>query len=362
VNQALYLARAKSALKTLFVADALAMPVHWFYRVSDIYRAFPGGVRKFEDAPDYHPSSIMSLHSTTAGGRKKPSGNRQKQIIGDVILKGKREYWDTPNIHYHHQMKAGENTLNAHCARVLIRSLLKNNGHYDLDVFLDDYIDFMTSDSFQHHDTYAESYHRGFFSNLVSGKPAHQCGATTHDTASIGGLVTIGAIVLSERLRGTPLDNVQSICKAHLYLTHPDSKLARICEHYVNLIEHLLFRDPSASARQIINQTALTSVGIDLEKLSRTVKDDTEVIGSRLSSACYIEHSWPATLYLAYKYNDDIKQGLISNTNLGGDNVHRGSLLGVILGLINAQTIEDFYAQLVDHDQISEEISNLMEL
>ena len=60
-----------SAIKDLFVADSLSMPVHWFYRVSDIYSLFPNGIANLEDAPPYHPGSIMSLHSTWGGGRKK---------------------------------------------------------------------------------------------------------------------------------------------------------------------------------------------------------------------------------------------------------------------------------------------------
>jgi hypothetical protein len=36
--------RVKSALKTSFIADALAMPVHWYYQPQDIERAFVGSI------------------------------------------------------------------------------------------------------------------------------------------------------------------------------------------------------------------------------------------------------------------------------------------------------------------------------
>ena len=61
--------RTDAALKNLFVADALAMPVHWYYNPLDIEKAFPGGITRLEAAPEYHPGSIMSLHSTAKGGR-----------------------------------------------------------------------------------------------------------------------------------------------------------------------------------------------------------------------------------------------------------------------------------------------------
>ena len=33
--------RAKAALQLLYVADALSMPVHWFYNPLDIQKPFP---------------------------------------------------------------------------------------------------------------------------------------------------------------------------------------------------------------------------------------------------------------------------------------------------------------------------------
>jgi len=73
--------RARSALQNLFIADALAMPVHWFYNVNDIQKAFPGGVDRFEAAPALHPSSIMPLHSTRHGGRGKQRADDKTQHI-----------------------------------------------------------------------------------------------------------------------------------------------------------------------------------------------------------------------------------------------------------------------------------------
>jgi ADP-ribosylglycohydrolase len=37
-------------------------------------------------------------------------------------------------------------------------------------------------------------------------------------------------------------------------------------------------------------------------------------------------------LYLAWKYADDFEAGLISNTHLGGDNCHRGMVMGAMIG------------------------------
>ena len=112
--------RARSSLKLIFTADALSMPVHWFYNPRDISTYFPpSGIVKMEPAKPNHPSSIMNLHSTAAGGRG--SQTNSKQIVGDVILKGKRQFWGQKGMHYHNGMPAGENTLNAYCARLMLR-------------------------------------------------------------------------------------------------------------------------------------------------------------------------------------------------------------------------------------------------
>ena len=56
------------------------------------------------------------------------------------------------------------------------------------------------------------------------------------------------------------------------------------------------------------------------------------MIGQRVSPACYIEDAFPASLYLAWKYAEDFEPGIIANTNVGGDNCHRGAVVGALLG------------------------------
>ena len=56
------------------------------------------------------------------------------------------------------------------------------------------------------------------------------------------------------------------------------------------------------------------------------------MIGQRLSAACYIPNAFLASLYLAWKYADDFEAGVIANTNVGGENCHRGAVIGAMLG------------------------------
>lgn len=345
-------ARVVAALKNAFIADALAMPVHWYYNPADILKDFPGGVQQFADAPRFHPSSIMSLHSTSEGGRSKASKRAKKAIVGDVILKGKRQYWTGTNQHYHQGMKAGENTLNAHCARVMLRSSVDR---YQQDAFLDGYIKLLCSDTAAHPDTYAESYHRGFFANLADGKRAHECGAVTHDTASIGGLVTIGPLALLCALKGDELNDIQNICRKHLYLTHPSEALGEVCDYYVELLYRLLYRT-NASPQDILEDIAMRGSHFSLAKLAAKNKSDIEIVGREFSPACYISDAWPSVMYFAYRYAQDGKKALVANTNSGGDNVHRGFVLGTIMGLIEGTPISNLFEHLTDAKEIEREI------
>jgi len=355
--------RVASALKTQFISDALAMPVHWFYQPLEIERAFPGGIQRFEAAPEFHPSSIMSLHSKRKGGRQTSdtSGNTATEVVGDIILKDKAQFWDTPNMHYHQGMQAGENTLNAYCARVLMRVLASSPESYNKKTFVNAYIDFMTAQPPDHPDTYAESYHRGFFANFAQGRKPEECAMKTHDTASVGGLVTLAPLVFSERLKGASESAIEVICREHLALTHPDDSLMRVSDRYVKLLCGLMDGPDEDGVKALLIEAGKGSQDFDLVELVKRNLPDNQVVGHIFSRACYISDSWPVVLYLAYKYQNDPWQALKVNTNLGGDNVHRGMVLGVLFGLQSNTVATNWFNQLVNHNAIGQEIDALID-
>ncbi len=67
---------------------------------------------------DKFEGSIMNLSNTGGAGR----GSDKGDIVGSVILHGKKQYWGRgQNNHYHLGLLAGENTLEAQLARLLTR-------------------------------------------------------------------------------------------------------------------------------------------------------------------------------------------------------------------------------------------------
>ena len=155
--------RKRSAMFGLFVADATAMPVHWMYDLRQLQHDY-GEIKDFVKPKDQFVGSIMNLSNTGGGGR----GSDKGDIVGDVILHGKKKYWVRGgNNHYHLGLKAGENTLEAQLARVLSKSI-KETGSFDAENFTKRYVNFMTTPG-SHNDTYASTCHRMFFANFVKG-------------------------------------------------------------------------------------------------------------------------------------------------------------------------------------------------
>jgi ADP-ribosylglycohydrolase len=319
--------RIRGAIWGMMVGDALAMPVHWYYRLSELQRDF-GVIRDYQAPKEVHPGSIMSLSSTSRAGR----GNQAGDVVGEVILKGRKHHWGPAGRHYHQGMQAGENTLNALCARLVLRSVCRKKGH-DTDDFLAAYVQFMTTEG-SHNDTYAESYHRDFFANWARGVPVERCaGATGHDTASIGGLVGLAPVVLAVAAGGDAEQAVQAGLR-QLRLTHQSQPLEVFAAAYCRLLAQLVYAPPPALTPLL--QTQTSGLGKGLSALLGQANDHrnaaTRVVGGLYSPACYIEDSFPSVLYLAARYAHDFEGALIANTNAGGDNCHRGSVLGALLG------------------------------
>lgn len=63
-------------------------------------------------------------------------------------------------------------------------------------------------------------------------------------------------------------------------------------------------------------------------------------------------------LYMAGHYAGSMEEGLLTNANCGGENVHRGAVLGALWGAhVGAEAANnEFAAQLFDREALSGEI------
>ena len=316
--------RAKAALFGMLIADAVAMPVHWMYDVRAL-KADYGEIKGYVRPKETFQNSIMNLSNTGGAGR----GSFDGSIIGDVINHGKKQYWVRGgNFHYHLGLAAGENTLEAQLARLLMRTLAagsRTSAASDMaSNFRSEYISFMRTPG-SHNDTYASTAHRMFFANLMAGKQPEQCADQDgHNIDAIDALtLTVPVIV---HFASAPTAVLHAKVREIIRVTRKTDAL----DHHATCLADLL----SAVLKGTPLRAALDAASTSHFGNPRAVADlaaKFAMYGDPMV-ACYIDSSFPAFLGMAYKYADSFEAGILANANAGGENVARGSLLGAVLG------------------------------
>ncbi|MGC6426148.1 MAG: ADP-ribosylglycohydrolase family protein [Akkermansiaceae bacterium] len=300
-----------AAYEGSLAADALAMPVHWYYDRPALDRDYPD-LLPLQAPKPFHPDSIFWRSHYEPVNEK-----------GDIIHD--KSAWGERGIHYHRNLSAGENTMNFKLAQALYDQVRKS-GRYEIEAWARQYVHLMLTPGW-HDDTYIEEYHRGFFTRYAQGKPLLKCGIRDEH---IGGLATVPALVAA--LDQTPLEEVRPIIKSHVALTHRHSNVLRAADCLTRLLHHL--RDGTPLRQALMEAAGDWFSTKKAEKWSR--QPDRIIIGERLSPACYIDQSFPASLYLAWKYHDDLAAAIEANARVGGDSCHRGAVVGSLVAAQNS--------------------------
>jgi len=317
--------RTGGALYGMFIGDAMAMPVHWYYDTMALRRDY-GTITNYQKPRNPHPDSILWRSSFPV-----------KRGAVD-ILHDQRQHWGVRGIHYHQFLQAGENTLNVKLARELL-ILLEQDGCYTPESWLERMVSFLTSPE-SHNDTYIEEYLRHFFNAHADENELTECGRK--DEKHIGGysLMLPLSIAFSEQT-----DYATRVSLEHLALTHGGLLMntwgAVIVSTLLNVLKGNSMKDSIEAAAQE------SKIDIDMalyEKLAEY--PDSTVVTKHFSSACYVDYAVPATIFLALKYANSPEEGIIANTMCGGDNVGRGAVLGALLGAVNG--MEGWPSEWVD--------------
>ena len=299
--------RKRGCLLGAFLGDALAMPVHWYYDRGALARDY-GRVTELVAPKNPHADSILWRSSYAA-----PNAN------GD-ILHDQAKFWGRRGVHYHQFLRAGGNTLNMQLALELLASL-RACGGYDRADYLRRYVDFLTTPG-RHRDTYVEECHRNFFTKYARGKKPEDCGG---EDIHIGGLAHVP--VLAVWYADDEAAALAAV-REHVRVTHRGELVETAARDLTKMLLAILH---GAAVRESIEKSGNGWVG--RKKLeSWAARPDEEVVGGILSPACYLEDSFPASLFLAWKYAGDLEAALVANTNLGGDNCHRGIVVGALAG------------------------------
>ncbi|NBR72649.1 MAG: ADP-ribosylglycohydrolase family protein, partial [Proteobacteria bacterium] len=196
-------------------ADALAMPVHWYYDRAALARDY-GTVVGYRAPRNPHADSILWRSKYTPLNEK------------GEILHEQAQYWGQRGVHYHQFLKAGENTLNLQLARELY-DWIRSHGGYSSEGWLRHYADFMLTPG-RHRDTYVEECHRGFFTRYAQGKPLAKCGIRDEH---IGGLAHVPALMAA--CNDLKLGRLRAVVKEHVGSTHAHPNVLRAADTFVRV-------------------------------------------------------------------------------------------------------------------------------
>lgn len=402
--------RVESALWGLFVGDALAMPVHWYYNVGNIYRDFKDGINGYEAPRHPHPEAFMVGMKYDADVESAQRLGRRYDILHEHVRfydasysplemrladreseHGNAVAAPDERFHYHHGLAAGDNTLAAHLVRVLMRSVIAEGG-YDQDAFLEAFVDHMTTPG-RNNDPYTEIYIRRWFENWTRGLPGYAAGDYQRRTWSIG---SHGGIIRPLVLGMLPRTDYQAVGVGieHHNLTHRSennvsaltvfvpllralvsgAEAASVTDHYGRSIRlprvtgrelYTLYRDhggpggiPRAEMWRL--HTTFRDEPFEVAQTAQEFVDPRELV-TRFATACYPEHGIPLALTIAHQNDYAPHAALVANANAGGDNVHRGMILGLLVGAAHPVP-QDLRDGLSDAEAIAEEIAAFAEL
>ena len=403
--------RLANALWGLFIGDALAMPVHWYYNTGNIVDVFGGGVRGYVDPPHPHLESFMVGMSYNPDTDTATRLGRPYDILHEHVRYYRTNYSDldiqsedresehgnpVPRLenryHYHHGLKAGENTLGAQLVRVLLRSIIRN-GHYDPSSFLEDFIAYLTTPG-ENRDPYTEIYIRRWFENYTRGLPPQACAELQRNVWSIGSHGGVIRPLVVSTLAGSPYQGL-GLSIEHQNLTHRSENVATALGVLVPLLNHLItgkepvdtmtlharrVRAPEVTGKALFAtyrghkgpgnipanemwrlHTALSEAPYEVDQLALS-HSEAEVVNNLFATACYPEHGLPLLLYFSRKHNFDVEATLLANANAGGDNVHRGMVAGIIVGAANDDMPGRLMKGLIAYGELKEEIDGFTEV
>jgi len=407
----LRLQRIQNALWGLFIGDALAMPVHWYYNPNNIKKDFAGGVTAYEAARHPHPESFMvgmGYHPDVEVANRL---GRPFDILHEHVRFYSTSYHTLdidrteretehgnpiPSIderfHYHHGLQAGENTLGAHLVRVFMRSVVTQS-RYEPQAFIDAFIKHLVTPGLNR-DPYTEIYIRRWFEQYTRGLPPHACAEQQRHTWSIGSHGGLIRPLVTSLLAESPYQGI-GLAIEHQNLTHRSENNAAALSVLVPLMHELVVgrdprevtiayasqvRMPIATGRALFARyrevtgpgnippkemwqlhTRFEDVPMNIPRLLDAFNQEA-MTRNRLATACYPEHGLPMMLYLAVRHGFDLEAALLANANAGGDNVHRGMLLGLLVGAASDDVPSSLKTGLKDHEALAAEIDAFAKL
>lgn len=268
--------RKRALVLASFVADSLALGVHWIYNTERIRKQF-GRVEHF----------------------LKPLPNS-----------------------YHSSKDKGEFTHYGDQSVILLESIA-SIGAFDLNDFSRRWRDF-----FGHYNGYFDQATKATLQNFSQGKNPNDAGSSSFDLA---GASRISSLVC--RYAQDP-DALVSAAREQTRMTHNHPIVLDGAEFFARLCGKILQGDRPVPAIQDVTAERVKGSPLS-EWVARGIEsseEDSVVAIGRFGQSCHVDEAFPSVIHLIAKYEEDLKEALIQCVMAGGDSAGRGMMVGMVLG------------------------------
>jgi ADP-ribosylglycohydrolase len=295
---------AKAMVLATFLADALALGVHWIYDTKRIDEQF-GRVENLRKPPadSFHPTKDR----------------------GDFT-------------HY------GDQTL------VLLESISQKND-FDIDDFAEKWRRF-----FLDYDGYFDQATKGTLHNISAGKSPEEAGSVSDDLA---GAARIAPIVFRYR---EDIDSLKKAAALQTRMTHNNPVVIDTAVFFALVAQSVLAGKSPLAAMEETSQEGFRDSPLGEWVREGIASKDLDSIPSikRFGQSCHTESAFPGVVHLIGKYENDLKEALVQCVMAGGDSAGRGMLVGMILGAhTGKEGIPDEWVAALNH---KDHIMNLLNL
>ena len=294
----------------LFIGDALGVPSDGYFNLRKLHDDYPSFIT-YLDPKEPHPNS--EIHRLPPG----------EPGPGDT-LHDRRDDWEKPGTHYHHGMKAGDNTLSALLALELAESIT-HKSRFDKTDWIERYKGVLLRPD-GHRDFYIPTAHRQFAAHLGSG---HHPDKSGESDCHVSGLVEASPLFF---FRANDADALFRDLGPQIGIVRPSPTLVRAGALYGEILR-LVFSgmtvDDACFKKLTHHHHPYLAYPFHRWKEHHT---DEHIARHELGQGPAADDALPLALYLAFRHSDSFEKAVDVNAALGGDTCHRGSLVGMLLG------------------------------
>lgn len=270
-------ASAEAMVLASFLADSLALGVHWIYDTEQIERQVG------------HISDLLPPHE---GG-------------------------------YHPTKKRGELTHYGDQSLHLLHHLVRHQGLFSLAGYATDWKIFMGD-----YQGYMDRATRATLQNLEDGRSPDSSGSPSTD---LGGAARIAPLIYCYREN---LEGLLPAVREQTGLTHRGPGAVEGAVFLARSCFHILHGSPM---REAFEQAVAAGVGeLELDMRLRRCLDlpggNIRQTIKEFGQTCSVNAALPGAIYTVLQAKDDLEKALIENAMAGGDSAARGMVVGMVLG------------------------------